>query len=216
LHHDLEVHWNSRTDPKANRSSVLLMHPAYVLMQELAFRATSTEFATAQVPTLRLRQSNEVPGRNGPFVASSFLSRSASHRLAAGPPSRWRHSLTFAPLHPCRAHRSADRCIVTAPLSQTVHRLCLRSSATDAARTAGAQLNDIVARGPFGRFPLGIPHSPALQTGQYPACNLTSRNRHRRTGILGMPHSTYASGHSVTTKKTFRRRAFVVFRPRRA
>jgi hypothetical protein len=55
LHHDLEVDRTSCTDFKANQFRVLLTAAAYVLMQELRFRAAATEFATAQVGTLRLR-----------------------------------------------------------------------------------------------------------------------------------------------------------------
>jgi hypothetical protein len=55
LHHDLEVDRTSCTDFKANQFRVLLTASAYVLMQELRFRAAATEFAAAQVGTLRLR-----------------------------------------------------------------------------------------------------------------------------------------------------------------
>ena len=55
LHHDLEVDRTSCTDFKANQFRVLLTAAAYVLMQELRSHAAGTEFATAQVGTLRLR-----------------------------------------------------------------------------------------------------------------------------------------------------------------
>jgi len=55
LHHDLEVDRTSCTAFKANQLRVLLTAAAYVLMQELRFRAAGTEFATAQVSTLRQR-----------------------------------------------------------------------------------------------------------------------------------------------------------------
>lgn len=55
LHHDLEVDRTSCTDFKANQFRVLLTAAAYVMMQELRLRAAGTEFATAQVGTLRER-----------------------------------------------------------------------------------------------------------------------------------------------------------------
>jgi hypothetical protein len=55
LHHDLEIDRTSCTDFKPNQFRVLLTAAAYVLMQELRLRAANTEFATAQVGTLRQR-----------------------------------------------------------------------------------------------------------------------------------------------------------------
>ncbi len=55
LHHGLEVDRTSCTSFHANQFRVLLTAAAYVLMQELRFRAAGTEFATAQVSTLRER-----------------------------------------------------------------------------------------------------------------------------------------------------------------
>ena len=55
LHHGLEVDRTSCTSFKANQFRVLLTAAAYVLMQELRFNAVNTEFASAQVSTLRER-----------------------------------------------------------------------------------------------------------------------------------------------------------------
>jgi hypothetical protein len=55
LHHGLEIDRTSCTSFKANQFRVLLTAAAYVLMQELRLRAAATEFATAQVSTLRER-----------------------------------------------------------------------------------------------------------------------------------------------------------------
>jgi len=55
LHHGLEIDRTSCTDFKANQCRVLLTAAAYVLMQELRLRAANTEFAAAQVNTLRER-----------------------------------------------------------------------------------------------------------------------------------------------------------------
>jgi len=55
LHHGLEVDRTSCTSFLANQFRVLLTAAAYVLMQELRFRAAGTDFATAQVSTLRER-----------------------------------------------------------------------------------------------------------------------------------------------------------------
>lgn len=55
LHHGLEIDRTSCTRFSANQLRVLLTAAAYVLMQELRLRAAGTEFATAQVSTLRER-----------------------------------------------------------------------------------------------------------------------------------------------------------------
>lgn len=55
LHHGLEVDRTSCTSFLANQFRVLLTAAAYVLMQELRLRAAGTDFADAQVSTLRER-----------------------------------------------------------------------------------------------------------------------------------------------------------------
>lgn len=55
LHHGLEIDRTSCTDFRANQFRVLLTAAAYVLMQELRSLASGTEFASAQVSTLRER-----------------------------------------------------------------------------------------------------------------------------------------------------------------
>jgi len=55
LHHGLEIDRTSCTSFLANQFRVLMTAAAYVLMQEARLRASGTEFATAQVTTLRER-----------------------------------------------------------------------------------------------------------------------------------------------------------------
>jgi hypothetical protein len=55
LHHGLEIDRTSCTSFLANQLRVLMTAAAYVLMQETRLRATGTEFATAQVTTIRER-----------------------------------------------------------------------------------------------------------------------------------------------------------------
>jgi hypothetical protein len=55
LHHGLEIDRTSCSDFRANQFRVLLTAAAYVLMQELRSLASGTEFASAQVSTLRER-----------------------------------------------------------------------------------------------------------------------------------------------------------------
>ena len=55
LHHGLEIDRTSCSSFKANQFRVLLTAAAYVLLQELRLRAARTEFAAAQVSTLRER-----------------------------------------------------------------------------------------------------------------------------------------------------------------
>jgi len=55
LHHGLEIDRTSCTDFRANQFRVLLTVAAYVLMQEIRNLASGTEFASAQVSTLRER-----------------------------------------------------------------------------------------------------------------------------------------------------------------
>jgi hypothetical protein len=55
LHHGLEIDRTSCTSFLANQFRVLMTAAAYVLMQETRLRASGTEFATAQVTTLRER-----------------------------------------------------------------------------------------------------------------------------------------------------------------
>jgi hypothetical protein len=55
LHHGLEIDRTSCTSFKANQFRILLTAAAYVLMQEIRFRAGNTDLQTAQVSTLRER-----------------------------------------------------------------------------------------------------------------------------------------------------------------
>ncbi|PYX83771.1 MAG: hypothetical protein DMG70_09330 [Acidobacteria bacterium] len=55
LHHGMQIEGTSCSRFWANQFRVLMTAAAYVLMQELRLRLAGTEYARAQVSTLRLR-----------------------------------------------------------------------------------------------------------------------------------------------------------------